>query len=73
MPAYVAPAVVDSTGAGDVFRAGLIYGRLQSWDLERAIQFASAAAALNCGEMGGWCGVRSVEEIQEFQLSRHHP
>ena len=73
VPAYVAPAVVDSTGAGDVFRAGLIYGRLQSWEIEKAIRFASAAAALNCGELGGWCGVRSVEEIQEFQLSRHHP
>jgi sugar/nucleoside kinase (ribokinase family) len=67
IPAYVAPAVVDSTGAGDVFRAGLIYGRLQDWDLEPTIRFASAAAALNCGEMGGWCGVRSVEEIGEFQ------
>jgi sugar/nucleoside kinase (ribokinase family) len=67
IPAYTAPAVVDSTGAGDVFRAGLIYGRLQGWDLEATIRFASAAAALNCAEMGGWCGVRSVEEIREFQ------
>jgi sugar/nucleoside kinase (ribokinase family) len=67
IPAYVAPAVVDSTGAGDVFRAGLIYGRLQGWDLEATIRFAAVAAAINCGEMGGWCGVRSVEEIHGFQ------
>lgn len=67
IPAYVAPAMVDSTGAGDLFRAGLIYGRLQGWELLRTIRFASAAAALNCGAMGGWRGVRSVEEITAFQ------
>jgi sugar/nucleoside kinase (ribokinase family) len=27
----------------------------------------AADAGLNCSEMGGWCGVRSVEEIQAFQ------
>jgi len=67
LAAYVAPAVVDSTGAGDVFRAGLIYGQLQRWDLPKTARFASAAAALNCGAMGGWGGVRSVDEIEAFQ------
>jgi sulfofructose kinase len=67
LAAYVAPAVVDSTGAGDVFRAGLIYGQLQGWDLPKTARFASAAAALNCGAMGGWGGVRSVDEIEAFQ------
>lgn len=67
VPAYVAPDVVDTTGAGDVFRAGLIYGQLQHWDLDRMLRFASAAAALNCTEMGGWCGVRSLKEIETFQ------
>ncbi len=67
IPAYVAPDVVDTTGAGDVFRAGLIYGELQGWDIERTARFAAAAAALNCGAMGGWGGVRSPSEIQAFQ------
>jgi sugar/nucleoside kinase (ribokinase family) len=67
IPAYVAPEVVDSTGAGDIFRAGLIYGQMQEWELPRTLRFASAAAALNCGAMGGWGGVRSLEEIAEFQ------
>src|SRR5436309_2652386 len=66
-PAYAAPVVVDTTGSGDLFRAGLIYGQLQGWDLDESIRFAAAAAALNCGEMGGWCGVRSVDEIRAFQ------
>ncbi len=67
IPAYVAPSVVDTTGSGDIFRAGLLYGQLQAWDILTTIRFASAAAALNCGEMGGWCGVRSLSEIAEFQ------
>jgi sugar/nucleoside kinase (ribokinase family) len=67
LPAYVAPEVVDSTGSGDIFRAGLVYGRLQGWDLQKTARFASAAAALNCGAMGGWRGVRSIAEIERFQ------
>jgi ribokinase/sulfofructose kinase len=67
VPAYAAPAIVDSTGSGDIFRAGLVYGQLQKWDLLRSVKFASAAAALNCGGMGGWGGVRSVEAIEAFQ------
>lgn len=67
LPAYTAPEVIDSTGAGDIFRAGLIYGTLRAWDLDRTLRFASAAAALNCTAMGGWGGVRTVSEIEAFQ------
>ena len=67
LPAYPPPHVVDTTGAGDVFRAGMIYGRLHGWDVIQSARFASAAAALNCGALGGWTGVRPVEEIQAFQ------
>jgi sugar/nucleoside kinase (ribokinase family) len=67
IPAYVLDHIVDSTGAGDIFRAGLIYGHLQGWDIHRTARFASAAAALNCTAMGGWGGVRSVGEIEAFQ------
>jgi sugar/nucleoside kinase (ribokinase family) len=37
--------VVDSTGAGDAFAAGLIHARLAGWDFERAVRFACAAGA----------------------------
>ncbi len=65
-PAFAAPAVVDTTGSGDIFRAGLLFGFIQEWDLDATLRFASAAAALNCGAMGGWCGVRSLEETRRF-------
>ena len=67
LPAFALDSVVDSTGAGDVFRAGLIYGKIQGWELEATVPFAAAAAALNCKSMGGWGGVRPVAEIEAFR------
>ena len=66
VPAYYAPTMVDATGCGDMFRAGLLYGQLQEWNLLRSVRFASAAAALNCGAMGGWGGVQPVAAIEAF-------
>ncbi len=66
-PAYRAPAIVDTTGSGDVFRAGLIYGRyVLGRELNWAIRFGSAAAALNAGAVGACAGIRPVEEIERF-------
>jgi len=67
LPACPLVEVVDTTGAGDVFRAGMIYGHLRGWDVIESARFASAAAALNCGALGGWAGVSSVKEVREFQ------
>jgi sugar/nucleoside kinase (ribokinase family) len=39
---------VDTTGAGDSFRAGIVYGLLHSWDDESTVNFASAVAACVC-------------------------
>jgi sugar/nucleoside kinase (ribokinase family) len=39
---------VDTTGAGDTFRAGIIYGFLKSWNDKEIITFASAVAACVC-------------------------
>ena len=39
---------IDTTGAGDTFRSGIIYGLLKSWDDEATIDFASAVAACVC-------------------------
>jgi len=57
---------VDTTGAGDVFHAGFIYGLLQNWEIEKIMKFANAAAALKCREIGGRKGIPALEEVQTF-------
>ncbi len=37
---------VEATGAGDSFRAGMIYGHLQGWSLSRSLSWAAAVSAL---------------------------
>ena len=61
--------VVDTTGAGDVFHAGFIYALLQGWSLERQLDFACAAAALNCTASGARGGIREVERVHELMAN----
>jgi sugar/nucleoside kinase (ribokinase family) len=61
--------VVDTTGAGDIFHAGFIYGLRQGWELERQMDFACAAAAMNCTGAGARGGIGTVEEIEELRLT----
>lgn len=60
---------VDTTGAGDVFHAGFIYGLLQNWKLEEILKFANAAAALKCRDLGGRRGIPSLNEVQSFLMA----
>ncbi|HVM96135.1 MAG TPA: PfkB family carbohydrate kinase, partial [Candidatus Acidoferrales bacterium] len=59
--AYCVP-VVDSTGAGDLFHAGCIYGLLQGWMTNETLRFAAAAAALKCRKLGGRPGIPTAAE-----------
>jgi sulfofructose kinase len=67
-PAYSVP-VVDTTGAGDIFHAGFIYGLLQDWPLDRQLDFACAAAALNCMAAGARGGIQTVETIENLMAT----
>jgi sugar/nucleoside kinase (ribokinase family) len=57
---------VDTTGAGDVFHAGFIYGLLQNWEVTEILRFANAVAALKCRDLGGRKGIPTLEEVQKF-------
>ncbi|HMK76287.1 MAG TPA: PfkB family carbohydrate kinase [Thermodesulfobacteriota bacterium] len=59
---------VDTTGAGDVFHAGFIYGLLQNWEVREILRFANGAAALKCGDLGGRKGIPTLEEIHKFLM-----
>ncbi len=54
---------VDTTGAGDIFHGGFLYGLLQNWPLEMIMAFANAAAGLSCGYLGARTGIRPLNEI----------
>lgn len=58
--------VADSTGAGDVFHAGMIYGLLQKLSLEQTLEFACAAAAINCMQPGARGGIGPVGEVHHL-------
>jgi sugar/nucleoside kinase (ribokinase family) len=58
--------VVDSTGAGDIFHAAFVYGLLQGWPLPKTLDFACAAAALNCTAAGARGNIASVSQIGEL-------
>ncbi|MDW5265130.1 MULTISPECIES: carbohydrate kinase family protein [Acidobacteriaceae] len=70
-PAYRVP-VADTTGAGDTFRAGFIYGLHQGWPLDRQLDFACAAGALNCMAVGARGGVRTVETVEKLMATGTH-
>jgi sugar/nucleoside kinase (ribokinase family) len=55
--------VVDTTGAGDVFRGGFIYAWLQNWPVQRVLRFANAAAAASCGRLGAMNGAPALDEV----------
>ncbi len=65
---YASPAfkvnVVDATGAGDVFRAGFIYGLFQKWTVPEILRFANATAAVSCTRLGAIPSVPTLDEVR---------
>ncbi len=68
-PAFEVEAL-DTTGAGDVFHGGYIYGLLKGWSLRDAVTFASAMAAMKCTRIGGRAGIPRLNEVMKFLRER---
>lgn len=58
-----ADAVVDPTGCGDAYRAGLLYGIARGWDWQRCGQLASVMGAIKIASRGGQNHRPSRDEI----------
>jgi sugar/nucleoside kinase (ribokinase family) len=69
IPGFEVP-VADTTGAGDVFHGGFIYGLLQNWELENTVRFANAVAAMKCMQIGARRGIPRLSEVQKFLKGR---
>jgi sugar/nucleoside kinase (ribokinase family) len=57
---------LDTAGAGDSFRAGVVYGLLQGWDDERIVRYASTLAGLVCLSSPGVMNSPTQAEILDF-------
>ncbi|HEX7010145.1 MAG TPA: carbohydrate kinase family protein [Phycisphaeraceae bacterium] len=63
IPAVAPPGpVVDTTGAGDSFYAGLIAGLIRGLPLRDAGRLGAAAGACCVTALGGWAGARDYAE-----------
>lgn len=58
--------VIDTAGAGDSFRAGVIYGLLQQWSDDQTIQYAAAVAGLVCASFPGVLNSPTHAEVMRF-------
>jgi sugar/nucleoside kinase (ribokinase family) len=63
---------IDTAGAGDSFRSGIIYGLLQKWELERTVHFAAALAAMICTKFPGVINSPTYDEIIHFMNQQHN-
>jgi sugar/nucleoside kinase (ribokinase family) len=54
--------VLDTTGAGDTFDAGFLYGHLNQWTLEKSLQLACACGSLSTQGVGGTAAQPTLEE-----------
>ena len=61
---------VDTTGAGDVFHGGFIYGLLQNWEVKEILRFSNAVAALKCRDLGGRRAIPTLDEVDRFLKPR---
>lgn len=58
--------VVDTTGAGDVFRGAFIVAVLRGDPSADVVRFANAAAAISCARMGAMGGIPTVAEVRKL-------
>lgn len=66
---------VDTTGAGDVFRGAFAAAVLRApdADVEDMLEFANAAAALNCRALGARGSLPTAGEVDSLLLARPRP
>ncbi|MCG9896091.1 MAG: carbohydrate kinase family protein [Fimbriimonadaceae bacterium] len=69
LPSFPCPAPLDSTGAGDAFRAGMLFGLQRGLDLADCLSFASAAGSMACTRLGGAAQAPTKDSILRLMNS----
>lgn len=68
-PAYRVRSI-DTNGAGDTFAGAMIHATMQGWPAGQRLQFASAASAIKCAQIGNRAALPTLDQITGF-LNRH--
>lgn len=68
LPSYALPAgyIQGTTGAGDAFCAGALYGIYENWSDAQILEFASASAVMALGSADATSGLVPEQKIKEF-------
>lgn len=59
----------DTTGAGDAFHAGFLYGLLKGDEIEESLRLGCAVAALKCRKLGARTSLPDARELRDFVSS----
>jgi sugar/nucleoside kinase (ribokinase family) len=56
----------DTTGAGDAFHGGFLFGLLTGEDIETSLRYGNTVAALKCRELGARTALPNASELAAF-------
>ena len=59
----------DTTGAGDAFRGGVLYGFITGEDIETSLKLGNAVAAMKCSALGARTALPTLTELEGFLKS----
>ena len=59
--------IVGSTGAGDSFCAGMLYGIYQGWSNDKSLRFAICAGGINLSDLTTTGGIKAWKETFEME------
>jgi sugar/nucleoside kinase (ribokinase family) len=65
-----AVCAIDTTGAGDCFEAAFLAALCRGHNLQHAVRFANAAAALSTFGMGGGDSAPTLQRVEDFLQSQ---
>lgn len=66
VPSFNVTPVVDTTGAGDCWAAGFLFGLRDHQPIEHAARFANAVAALSTRALGATTALRGMDQVMEL-------
>jgi sugar/nucleoside kinase (ribokinase family) len=68
-PAFEAPGGCrDTTGAGDAFHGGFLYGLLTGADIETSLKLGNAVAAMKCSALGARTALPTKSALDQFLI-----